>query len=377
MDSFLLFNQTPWRHEMRKHLVAIGLLAILAAGCSSSPASTDSTDSTVSTSDSIDGPVTLTLLAHDSFTPTPGIFDAFTAATGIAIEVVQGGDAGQLVTKAVLTSGNPEGDVLWGVDNTLLSRALEADVFSAYETPNTAYMDTALLRDIPGHQVTPVDSGDVCINYDIAWFKTNNIAPPLTLNALTSKQYANLLVVPSALSSSPGLAFLMATIAEFGVDGWQSYWESLRDNGVMVVDGWTQAYNTEFSGASGKGDRPIVVSYSSSPPAEVLFADPPVATAPTAVASLTCFEQIEYAGILRGTKHKAEAKLLIDFLTDLEFQNDLPLTQFVFPVHSGAVLPEAFLKYAMRPENPLRLEADVIATNRTAWLDEWSSIVLK
>ena len=362
---------------MRKHLVAIGILAILAAGCSSTPAPTDSTDSTVSTSDSIDGPVTLTLLAHDSFTPTPGIFDAFTAATGIVVEVVQGGDAGQLVTKAVLTSGNPEGDVLWGVDNTLLSRALEADVFSAYETPNTASMDTALLRDIPGHQVTPVDSGDVCINYDIAWFKTNNIAPPLTLDALTSKQYANLLVVPSALSSSPGLAFLMATIAEFGVNGWQSYWESLRDNGVMVVDGWTQAYNTEFSGASGKGDRPIVVSYSSSPPAEVLFADPPVATAPTAVASLTCFEQIEYAGILRGTKHVAEAKLLIDFLTNLEFQNDLPLTQFVFPVHGDAVLPEAFSKYAMRPENPLRLEADVIATNRTAWLDEWSSIVLK
>jgi thiamine transport system substrate-binding protein len=267
--------------------------------------------------------------------------------------------------------------VLWGVDNTLLSRALESDVFSAYETPNTASMDAALLHDVPGHQVTPVDSGDVCINYDIAWFKTNNIAPPLTLDALTSKQYANLLVVPSALSSSPGLAFLMATIAEFGADGWQSYWKSLRDNGVMVVDGWTQAYNTEFSGASGKGDRPIVVSYSSSPPAEVLFADPPVDIAPTAVASLTCFEQIEYAGILRGTKHETEAKLLIDFLTDLEFQNDLPLTQFVFPVHSGAVLPEAFSKYAMRPENPLRLEADVIATNRTAWLDEWSSIVLK
>ena len=365
---------------MRKYLIAIGTLAILAAGCSSSPASTDSsvtTDSSVSTSDSVDGPVTLTLLAHDSFTPTPGIFDVFTAATGIAVDVVQGGDAGQLVTKAVLTSGNPEGDVLWGVDNTLLSRALEADVFSAYETPNTAFMDAAMLRDIPGHEVTPVDSGDVCINYDIAWFKSRNIAPPLTLDALANKQYDNLLVVPSALSSSPGLAFLMATIAEYGVDGWQSYWKSLRDNGVLVVDGWTQAYNTEFSGALGKGDRPIVVSYSSSPPAEVMFADPPVDTAPTAVASLTCFEQIEYAGILRGTKHEAEAKLLIDFLTDLAFQNDLPLTQFVFPVHSGAVLPEAFTKYAMRPENPLRLEANVIATNRTAWLDEWSAIVLK
>ena len=354
---------------MKKYLAAIGALAIFAMGCSSSP-TTNSTNSTNS-------PVTLTLLAHDSFTPTPGIFDAFTAATGIAVEVVQGGDAGQLVTKAVLTSGNPEGDVLWGVDNTLLSRALEADVFSAYETPNTASMDAALLHDIPGHEVTPVDSGDVCINYDIAWFKTNNIAPPLTLDALTNKQYANLLVVPSALSSSPGLAFFMATIAEFGTDGWQAYWKTLRDNGVMVVDGWTQAYNTEFSGASGKGDRPIVVSYSSSPPAEVIFADPPIDVAPTAVASLTCFEQIEYAGILRGTKHEDEAKLLIDYLTDLTFQNDLPLTQFVFPVHNGAVLPEAFTKYALRPENPLRLEANVIATNRTTWIDEWSAIVLK
>ena len=357
---------------MRKYLVALGTIAILAAGCSSSP-TTGSTGST----NSNDDPVTLTLLAHESFTPTPGIFDAFTTATGIAVKIVLSGDTGQLITKAVLTSGNPEGDVLWGVDNTLLSRALEADVFSAYETPNTTFMNASLLLDIPGHEVTPVDSGDVCINYDIAWFKSRNIAPPLTLDALTNKQYDNLLVVPSALSSSPGLAFLMATIAEYGVDGWQSYWKSLRDNGVLVVDGWTQAYNTEFSGASGKGDRPIVVSYSSSPPAEVIFADPPVDTAPTAVASLTCFEQIEYAGILRGTKHEAEAKLLIDFLTDLAFQNDLPLTQFVFPVHSGAVLPEAFTKYAMRPENPLRLEANVIATNRTAWLDEWSAIVLK
>jgi thiamine transport system substrate-binding protein len=359
---------------MKKYIAAMGTLAILAMGCSSSPASTGSS---AQSNDSTDGQVTLTLLAHESFTPTPGIFDAFTAATGITVDIVLSGDTGQLITKAVLTSGNPEGDVLWGVDNTLLSRALEADVFSAYETPNTTFMDASLLLDIPGHEVTPVDSGDVCINYDIAWFKSRNIAPPLTLDALTNKQYANLLVVPSALSSSPGLAFLMATIAEFGTDGWQPYWKSLRDNGVMVADGWTQAYNIEFSGASGKGDRPIVVSYSSSPPAEVIFADPPVDAAPTAVASLTCFEQIEYAGILRGTKHEAEAKLLIDYLTDLTFQNDLPLTQFVFPVHSGAVFPEAFTKYALRPENPLRLEANVIATNRIAWLDEWSAIVLK
>jgi len=324
-----------------------------------------------------DGPVTLTLLAHDSFTPSEGIFDAFTASTGITVNVVRSGDAGELLTKAALTAGNPEGDVLWGVDNTLLSRALDADMFESYQTTNLAAMDESVLRDIPGHEVTPVDTGDVCINYDIAWFKNNNIAPPMTLDALTSKTYANLLVVPSAITSSPGLAFFLATVAEFGENGWQGYWKSLRENGLLVVDGWTQAYSTEFSGSTGKGERPIVVSYSSSPSAEVLFSDPPTDVAPTGVAPLTCFEQIEYAGVLRGTKHKAEAQLLIDYLTDITFQSDLPLTQFVFPVNVNATVPETFTRYISRPESPLTIEFDVIAKNRTAWLDEWSTIVFK
>ena len=352
--------------------ISIIATTLILASCAAS-----TTDTSSSTSSTGGDAVTLTLLAHESFTPSEGIFDAFTEQTGIKVEIVRSGDAGQLVTKAALTSGNPEGDVLWGVDNTMLSRALEADVFVAYETANTQFMSKTVLADIPGHEVTPVDTGDVCINYDIAWFAEQNITPPLTLDALTNKNYANRLVVPSPLTSSPGLAFLMATIAEYGEDGWQEYWQSLRDNGVLVVDGWTEAYYTEFSGSSGKGDRPLVVSYSSSPPAEVLFANPPITEAVTAVASLTCFEQIEYAGILRGSKHVEEAKLLIDYLTDLAFQNDMPLTQFVFPVHSGATLPDAFTQFALRPENPLRLAADVIAKNRTAWLDEWTSIVLK
>ena len=333
-----------------------------------------SSDESSSTSE---GPVTLTLLAHDSFTPSDGIFDAFTAETGITVNVVRSGDAGELVSKAALTTGNPEGDVLWGVDNTLLSRALDADMFESYQSPNLAFMNESVMRNIPGHEVTPVDTGDVCINYDIAWFTENNIAPPMTLDALISSTYANLLVVPSAITSSPGLAFFLATVAEFGEDGWQDYWKSLRENGVLVVDGWTQAYGTEFSGSSGKGERPIVVSYSSSPAAEVLFADPPTDVSPTGVAPLTCFEQIEYAGILRGTKHKAEAQLLIDYLTGTKFQSDLPLTQFVFPVHADATIPDSFTRYISRPERALTIEYNVISENRAAWLDEWSTIVFK
>lgn len=364
---------------MRKRpsqILSLGIFGVLLmiSGCAIKSSPTDATagsDSTVSEQ------VTLTLLAHESFTPSSGIFDAFTAATGVRVSVVLGGDAGELVTKAVLTAGNPEGDVLWGVDNTLLSRALEANVFIPYKSKNFDFIDPASTTGIPGNEVTPVDTGDVCINYDIAFYADQNLTPPLTLRALTSSSYKDQLVVPSPLSSSPGLAFFLATVVEFGENGWQAYWEQLRANGVLVVDGWTEAYTVEFSGSSGKGDRPLVVSYASSPPAEVLFANPPISEAPTGVASLTCFRQVEYAGVLRGTKHEAEAQLLVDYLADVTFQNDLPLTQFVYPVNINSTLPDAFTKYSLRPENPLTLEPNFIAEHRTAWLDEWTQIVLR
>ena len=350
---------------------------VMMSGCALKSTPSDSTGSTDTTDTTVNEPITLTLLAHDSFTPSAGIFDAFTAATGVKVRVVQGGDAGELVTKAVLTSGNPEGDVLWGVDNTFLSRALEANVFAPYQSKNFEFFDPTSTIGIPGNEVTPVDIGDVCINYDIAFYAQQNLTPPLTLRALTSSSYKDQLVVPSPLSSSPGLAFFLATVVEFGEDGWQAYWEQLRANGVLVVDGWTEAYTVEFSGSTGKGDRPLVVSYASSPPAEVLYANPPITEAPTAVASLTCFRQVEYVGVLRGTEHETQARLLVDYLTDVAFQNDLPLTQFVYPVNINATLPDAFTKYSLRPENPLTLESNVIAENRTAWLDEWTQIVLR
>ncbi|MFA5774241.1 MAG: thiamine ABC transporter substrate-binding protein [Ilumatobacteraceae bacterium] len=354
-------------------LSVVGALLVM-SGCS---IDASSTKTTVGSDTTTGEAVTLTLLAHESFTPSPGIFDAFTAATGVNVNVVLSGDAGELVTKAVLTSGNPEGDVLWGVDNTLLSRALDANVFISYQSKNLEFIDPTNTSGIPGNEVTPVDTGDVCINYDIAFYADQNLTPPLTLRALTSNAYKDQLVVPSPLSSSPGLAFFLATVVEFGESGWQEYWQQLRDNGVLVVDAWTEAYSVEFSGSSGKGDRPLVVSYASSPPAEVLFANPPITEAPTGVASLTCFRQVEYVGVLRGTKHAAEAQLLVDYLTDLTFQNDLPLTQFVYPVNINATLPEVFTKYSLRPENPLTLEPNVIAEHRTAWLDEWTQIVLR
>jgi len=349
-------------------LVVTAAVVVAACGGSESATKTESGNAE---------PVTLTLLAHESFTPSEGIFDEFTADTGISVEIVRSTDAGTLVTKAALTAGAPEGDVLWGVDNTLLSRALEADVFEPYRSANAEFLDADALALVPNDEVTPVDTGDVCINYDKAWYADRNVAPPTSLDDLADPRYRSQLVVPNPLTSSPGLAFLLASIAKYGDDGWTTWWEKLRDNDVLVVESWSDAYYGPFSGASGKGFRPLVVSYASSPPAEVVFADPPRDDAPTAVVVDTCFRQVEFAGVLRGTKYPEQAKRLVDFLTSVTFQNDLPLTQFVYPVHRDATLPDVFVRHSLRPDTPLTLDPARIAAGRTQWLDTFSSVMLR
>ena len=370
-----------------KFLVSCSLaLGIMIVSCSSDSGtkstSTVPTDDTVLADSTVPSNMELeesvTLLAYDSFTPSEGIFDAFTAATGTKVNVVLGGDAGELVSKAILTAGKPEGDVLWGVDNTLSSRAIEGDIFEQYTSANTTSMSddvTSLIA--PDNVLTPVDTGDVCVNYDKAWFEKENIEPPASLADLIKPEYKNLLVTQNPNTSSPGLAFLLATIAKFGENSWQDYWSSLRDNGVKIVDGWTQAYTIDFSGSSGKGDYPLVVSYGSSPPAEVVFSDPPIAEPPTGVIESTCFRQVEFAGVLRGAKSPAAARALVDYLTSEAFQTDLPLTLFVYPVNTKVELPEVFTKFAVKPLNPLALPAKDIEENRTKWIELWTSAALR
>ena len=328
---------------IRTLLAASFVVAITACSSASSNSSIDAT------------PNEVTLLAYDAFTPQEGIFDAFTAATGAKVKVVTGGDSGVLISKAILTAGTPEGDVLWGLDNTLLSRAQKAELLTSYE---------------------PVDTGDICVNYDKQWFASRNIAPPTSLEDLALPAYKNLLVVQDPVASSPGLGFLLGTIAHFGVDKWQNYWKSLKENGVRVSPDWTSAYTIDFSGSSGKGKYPLVVSYGSSPPAEVLYAEKPIDTPPTAVIESTCFRQTEYVGALRGTRNPNLAAKLISYLLDVPFQESMPLSLFVFPVNKKAALPELFTKFAVAPKNPLTLDPTDIEKNRDAWLNSWREIIL-
>ncbi len=321
--------------------------------------------------------VTLRLLTHDSFAVSDDVLAAFTEDTGIEVELVQGGDAGAVVNQAILTKGNPQGDVLFGVDSTFLSRALDEDLFIPYEATDLDAVDDAFLLD-PEHRVTPVDYGDVCLNYDKAYFAEHGLAVPTSLDDLVDPAYEDLLVVENPATSSPGLAFLLATIDAFGDDGWQQWWTDLRANGVHVSDGWEDAYYTQFSGgATSEGTRPLVVSYASSPPAEVIYADPPVTEAPTGVVTAGCYRQIEAAGILAGTDHEEEAGQLVDFLLSERFQADVPLSMFVYPVRDGVELPPEFVEHAVAPGDVAELDPALIGEHREEWIDTWTDLVIR
>jgi thiamine transport system substrate-binding protein len=321
-------------------------------------------------------PTQVVLVTHDSFAISDDVKRAFEDESGLTLRILKAGDAGEIVTRALLTAGNPEGDVLFGVDNNLLARALEGDIFEPYESPALAEVDPALDLD-PEHRATPIDRGDVCLNYDKRWFADRDLAPPTDLVQLTLPRYRGLLVVENPATSTPGLAFMLATIAEFG-DRWQGYWRKLRANDVLVVDGWEDAYYARFSGAAGsKGKRPVVVSYASSPPAEVIFRDPRPSEAPTGVVEESCFRQIELAGVLRGAKNEEGARELVDFMLSKRFQEDIPLQMFVFPARVDAALPAEFEQFAVVPARPLQLAPEEIEEHRERWVDEWTDIVVR
>jgi len=323
----------------------------------------------------------LTVVTYDSFAVSEEVLAAFTAETGIEVEIVRLADAGAMVNQAILTRDNPLGDVMYGIDNTFLSRGLSNNLFEPYQSAGLENIDEVFQLDADFH-VTPVAYGDVCLNYDVAYFAENDLDIPQTLEALTDPAYAGLLVVENPATSSPGLAFVLATIAHFGETEdytWLNYWADLVANDVLVVEGWSEAYYGEFTVPSEEGTRPLVVSYASSPPAEVYFADPAPEEAPTGsiVAPGMCFRQVEFAGILAGTDQRVEAEQFIDFLVSIPFQEDLPLQMFVFPVNAEAELPEVFVEYAQLAEEPASIAFEDIDANREAWLEAWTDAVLR
>jgi thiamine transport system substrate-binding protein len=352
--------------RLRALLVATAALLPLTA-CSLSGGEDSSTDA----SGHAAPPQEVVLVTHDSFFLPKKLITAFERDSGYDLVVRASGDAGTLTNKLVLSQGNPQGDVAFGVDNTFASRALDNDVFAPYAAELPAGAEAYVLPGddgADGARLTPVDNGNVCVNVDTTWFAAEGLAPPESLDDLIDPAYEDLFVLPGAASSSTGLAFLLATIAEYG-DDWPAYWTRLMDNGAKLTAGWSDAYEVDFTQGGGQGDRPIVLSYDSSPAFTI-----DGGTSTTAALLDTCFRQVEYAGVLTGAANPDGAEAVVDWLLSPEVQAALPTSMYVFPVDAATELPADWSAYAVQPDEPLSLDPADIAANRDDWLTTWSDV---
>jgi thiamine transport system substrate-binding protein len=320
--------------------------------------------------------LSITIMTHDSFSISKDVVSKFEEQNHAKLVILKSGDAGEALNKAILSKNNPLADIFYGVDNTFLSRAIKADIFVSYTPSHLDKVDNTLKLD-PENRLVPVDFGDVCLNYDIKWFKENNKKPPAMLEDLIKPEYKGLTVVENPATSSPGLAFLLATISRFGQDGYIDYWQKLKANKVLITNGWKEAYWGKFSAAS-DGDRPVVVSYASSPSAEVFYSKEKLDKAPTGIVidNGSAFRQIEFAGILKGASNMKLAKKTMDFILSKEFQENIPLQMFVFPANNSVELPEVFKKHAKITREPAFLDSQLIDTKRDFWLNEWTEKIL-
>ena len=348
---------------IRKSLVALAA-AVLLAGCAGTASGTGTSAGT----DTPSAPTqskTLTVVTHDSFALDKATIAKFASETGYEVTYVAPGDVGTVVNQLILTKDAPMGDVVYGIDNTFAGRAIGAGILSPYASPDLPKGAEAYAAD-GSNSLTPIDYGDVCLNADTTWFKNKGIAVPQTLDDLLKPEYKGLLVVENPATSSPGMAFLAATVGAKGEDGYLDYWKALKANGVKVVKGWTDAYTVAFSGSSGKGAYPLVVSYSSSPAYEHA----------TQALTRTCFRQVEYAGVLAGAQNEVGARAFVDFMLSEQVQAQIPEQMYMDPVDPDVKLPADWARYAPVVTDPILVPAAEIGAKRDEWIKAWTATVI-
>jgi thiamine transport system substrate-binding protein len=315
-----------------KKLYAIALAATLAlTGCTSATQ-----------------PTTVRLAAHDSFVISDELINQFEQESGLDLEIIRLGDTGALTNQLVLTKNAPIADAFFGIDNTFLGQALENGIVEG--------------------EVSEIDYSDVCFNYDIGWFEKNNIQPPASWRDLGAEEYRGLTVIPNPRFSSPGLAFLATTHEGFETSAEVfAYWRSVRDNDVKIAGSWEDAYFSDFTRYG--GNRPIVLSYASSPSAEVAESG----QAGTAALLDECFRQVEYAGVIAKSANARGAQQLVEFLRSPSFQSSVPEAMYVYPSVVGTEIPQSWVDYAKPATSTVGEDLD-IAANRDKWLTDWSDV---
>lgn len=304
----------------------------------------------------------VTILTHDSFVISDEQIAAFEKETGYDLVTTAPGDAGVVTSQLQMEGGASGVDGVFGIENYSALAISETDALADFTPQN---LPESASDYVISPKLTPIDRGQVCINVDHDWFKENGKTEPTGFEDLAKPEYAELLTLTNPTTSSPGLAFAVASINALGEDQWQSYWTDLIKGGAKVNESWSDAYFTDFSGAEGAGEYPLVLSYSSSPAATERS---------TGVIESTCTEQVEYAGVLKNAANPEGAQAFIEFMLEDEFQQGLPEAMYMYPINDAIELPEDWAAKATLVDAPVEVDLEQLKAKRETWLKEWTKI---
>jgi thiamine transport system substrate-binding protein len=342
---------------MKRRIFSLGLLAVavLATTVSAQAA-----------------PDELRVMVHSSFSLPKPMLAQFETQSKVKLSIIKGGDAGEMLNKLILTRAQPVADVVFGIDNALVLKAQAAQVIEPF--PNASLHGPAPLA--LGHGVVPVDYGYVNLNYDKAWVAKSGVPLPKSLDDLTQAAYRDWLLVQNPATSSPGYAFLLATIAGLGEEKAFDWWAKMRANGLKVTKGWSEAYYTDFSRNGGK--YPVVVSYATSPAAEVFYSKDKLTESPTGnlFGKGGVFRQVEGVALVKGGGQREAAAKFIEFLRSAPVQEALQTSMWMFPADARTPRPEV-MRHGPEPTAYDSLSADVIADKGAQWVSRWTQVVLK
>lgn len=344
------------RNRAAKRLGALAAIATVSLGLSAC--------SLTDTSDGAGGEdaKTVTILTHDAFDLPDELIEKFEKETGYKLVTTSPGDGATVVNQLILTKDAPAVDGVFGLNAYNIFDAIDADVLDTYTSKNLP--ESATPYDFDEH-VTPIDLGAVCVNADNAWFSEHNMEIPQTLDELSAEENAKLLVIENPVESETGFAFLAGLASAKEEEGAISFLNSMLDGGMRVDSSWSDAYYTDFSGADGKGEYPLVLSYSTSP-AETEGA--------TSIIEATCVQETEYAAVVKGAANPEGARAFIDFLLSDEVQAAFPEAMYMYPINSKIELPQAWAQYARLPEAALPYEPRLVAEQSEHWRKAWTDL---
>ncbi len=306
----------------------------------------------------------ITVYAYDSFVsewgPGPLVVPKFEEKTGIKVQLISAGNGGELLGKLQLEQHNPQADVVIGISNELIHETIATNLLKPYESPVLSQIPEFLHFD-PTYSLLPFDYGNYAFVYDSE--KVDN--PPKSLDDLLDPAWERSIILMDPRTSSVGMGLLEWTVAIYG-DNYLQWWEAVKPNVLTIADGWSSGY-----GLFTEGEAPLVISYTTSPVYHILYEE-------TDRYKAQVFDRgnmavIEGIGILASTKDVDAARQFVDFLLT-EGQTDIATANIMYPVNSNTVLPEAF-SAAVKPQQSIMIDGDVIAQNRDRWLSEWVEVM--